>query len=211
MIQVRSNIFETNSSSTHCLTIMDRPMYDQWRKGEIAVSIQYIYDDEEKDKNFGVTPDIRLPKNFNTKKQAENIAKNKDGKKETYYRYSGLSNGDNGFMCTCGNFDTEAPIVRSIVVLNQKEENIKLLTNYIRDNKWYIDYLKESNEYEKFMNLINEYKETGKITKDMCKMFPSYLYYTADEYVEALKHDDCYSPFIHVFEKYVAFGYYFHS
>ena len=207
MIQVRSNIFETNSSSTHCLTIMERPMYDNWRKNEIAISIQYIYNDEEKDKNFGVTPNIRLPKNFNTKKQAENIAKEREGKKEFYYRYSGLSNGDNGFMCTWGNFDTEAPVVRSISIDKQKDENLKLLTNYIRDSKW----LKECGEYDNFIKLINEYKEKGEFTEDMYNMFPSYLYYTADQYYEALKHDDCYSPFIHVFEKYVAFGYYFHS
>ena len=211
MIQVRNNIFETNSSSTHCLTLMDRPMYNDWRSGKIAVSIQYIYTDEEKDANFGIDPEIKLPQNFNTSKQAQNIAKEKDGDKIYDYRYHGLSYGDKGFMRTWGNFDTEGSIVRTVLVENQIEENSKLLNNYIRKHKWYMDYLKEEGKYDLFMNLVKQYKETGEFTEDMYKMFPRHLYFKDMEYIEMLKHDDCYSPFIHVFENIVAFGYYFHS
>ena len=211
MIQVRRNIFETNSSSTHCLTIMPRDMYDDWRNEQIAVSIQYIYNTEDKDKNFGRNPEIRLPLNFNTAKQAANLSKETYGKGDRYYEFCNLSNGDDGFMCTWGNFDTYAPVVRTIEVDKQVEENVKLLNDYIRTSKWYMDYLKESGQYEHFLELVKQYGETGEFTEDMYNKFPNYLYYKADEYYEVLKHDDCYSPFIHAFKDYVAFGYWFHS
>lgn len=211
MIQVRRNIFETNSSSTHCLTIMDRDMYDDWRNEQIAVSIQYIYNTEDKDKNFGRDPEIRLPLNFNTPKQAKNIAKEKDGDENYDYRYHGLSNGDDGFMRTWGNFDTYAPVVRTVEIDKQVEENVKLLNDYIRTSKWYMDYLKESGKYDHFLELVKQYEETGEFTVEMYSAFPNYLYYTADEYYEMLSYDDCYSPFIHAFKDYVAFGYWFHS
>lgn len=211
MLQVRRNIFETNSSSTHCLTIMPRDMYDDWRNEQIAVSIQYIYNTEDKDKNFGRDPEIRLPLNFNTNKQAVNISKETYGNGDRYYEFCNLSNGDDGFMRTWGNFDTHAPVVRIIEVDKQVEENVKLLNDYIRTSKWYMDYLKESGQYEHFLELVKQYGETGEFTEDMYNKFPNYLYYKADEYYEVLKHDDCYSPFIHAFKDYVAFGYWFHS
>ena len=211
MIQVRRNIFETNSSSTHCLTIMPRDMYDDWRNDQIAVSIQYVYSSDEKDKNFGRDPEIRLPLNFNTLQQAKNISKETYGNGDRYYEFCNLSNGDDGFMRTWGNFDTYAPVVRTVEIDKQVEENVKLLNDYIRTSKWYMDYLKELGQYEHFLELVKQYEETGELTEEMYGKFPNYLYYTADEYYEVLKHDDCHSPFIHAFNDYVAFGYYFHS
>ena len=211
MIQVRNNIFETNSSSTHCLTLMNHQMYDDWRNKKITVSVHYIYTDEEKDLNFGNEPDIKLPLNFNTTKQAKNISKEKYGNTTYDFRYHGLSYGDKGFMRTWGNFDTEASIVRSISVENQVEENVKLLYDYTHKDKWYMDYLKKADKYEYFMELIETYAKDGKFNEDMYKMFPNYLYFKDDEYIEMLRNDDCYSPFIHVYNDIVAFGFYFHS
>lgn len=34
MIQIRKNVFETNSSSTHSMTIVKKEEYDKWVKGE---------------------------------------------------------------------------------------------------------------------------------------------------------------------------------
>ena len=42
MIQIRQNIFETNSSSTHTMTITDDKTYEKWIKGELL----YINEDE---------------------------------------------------------------------------------------------------------------------------------------------------------------------
>ncbi len=34
MIQVRKGVFETNSSSTHCITICSEELYNKWRDGK---------------------------------------------------------------------------------------------------------------------------------------------------------------------------------
>lgn len=36
MIQVRKSIFETNSSSTHSLTLVDECDYEKWKQGEVV-------------------------------------------------------------------------------------------------------------------------------------------------------------------------------
>lgn len=38
MIQVRRNIFETNSSSVHSLTLVDECDYEKWKRGELVYS-----------------------------------------------------------------------------------------------------------------------------------------------------------------------------
>lgn len=35
MRQIRRNVFETNSSSTHSITMCSKDEYDRWRKGEL--------------------------------------------------------------------------------------------------------------------------------------------------------------------------------
>lgn len=41
MIQVRSNVFETNSSSTHSLTMCSNDEFEKFKKGELV--LQYGY------------------------------------------------------------------------------------------------------------------------------------------------------------------------
>ena len=46
MIQVRRGVFETNSSSTHSITIAPQSEFDKWVNGEIYFH-EYVWDDEE--------------------------------------------------------------------------------------------------------------------------------------------------------------------
>lgn len=39
MIQVRKNIFETNSSSTHCLVIASKSDWDKFKRGEMVLNM----------------------------------------------------------------------------------------------------------------------------------------------------------------------------
>ena len=216
MIQIRKNCFETNSSSTHCLSIIKRDIYNDWRNHSIALSIHYLWSHEDRDEKLGtdVKPTIKLPENSNDIKQAIALAKQLDKDCFNEYCYSNLSYGDNGFMRTNGNFDTYAPIIRVVDASKAVEENVKILREYIKEDKednWYVNYLKESNQYDEFLSLIDEYEKTGVFTEEMYKKFPNYLFYTPEEYKQMLMHDDCYSPFIHVYEDVVAMGYYFHS
>lgn len=216
MIQVRRNCFETNSSSTHCLSIMKRSWYDLWKEGTLVLSIHYIWGQEDKDENLGtsIKPIINLPENYKNLKEAKLLSKAKNGDSDHEYYYENLSYGDDGFMRTSGNFDTYAPIIRAIDASKQVEENVKMLKEYIREDKkdnWYVEYLKENNKFEPFIQLIEEYGRTGEFTEEMYNWFPNYLFYKPEEYKQMLIHDDCYSPFIHIYEDVVAMGYYFHS
>lgn len=57
MIQVRRNIFETNSSSVHSLTLVDECDYEKWKRGEVVydrwnTKFVKIEDVEDKFKRF---------------------------------------------------------------------------------------------------------------------------------------------------------------
>ena len=41
MIQIRRNVFETNSSSTHSITMCMQDEYDRWVKGEVFLNCCY--------------------------------------------------------------------------------------------------------------------------------------------------------------------------
>ena len=46
MIKIRSGIFETNSSSSHCLVLIKDEIYEKWRNHEIVLRIKSNYDSE---------------------------------------------------------------------------------------------------------------------------------------------------------------------
>ena len=55
MIQVRKNVFETNSSSTHSMVIAMASDFDKWENGELLVCDNFPYKADkslEKDSNF---------------------------------------------------------------------------------------------------------------------------------------------------------------
>ena len=212
MIQIRKNCFETNSSSTHCLSIIGKPVYDNWRNHKIVLNINYIFNSTDNLKNDSINVISDIPSNFINCEKSKELSMKQYGNEFHEYEFGNLSYGDNGFMRSWGNFDTNSSIVKFIQFENQINENTNILYEYLNNDSWYIDYLKESSKYENFIKLIEEYKNSGKFIIDMYKMFPNHiLYYTPEEYVEMLKYDDCYSPFIHVYNDIVAFGYYFHS
>lgn len=55
MINIRKNIFETNSSSNHNLTIIKDSIYNEWRNHEVVLKIKYRYNSklDEGDGLFG--------------------------------------------------------------------------------------------------------------------------------------------------------------
>lgn len=54
MIQVRRNVFETNSSSTHSITICTEDVYEMWKRGEVYWSrwSEEFVSKEEAEKGF---------------------------------------------------------------------------------------------------------------------------------------------------------------
>lgn len=43
-VQVRRGVFETNSSSTHSLTMCSKTDYDKWRDGELLLNDSYSFE-----------------------------------------------------------------------------------------------------------------------------------------------------------------------
>lgn len=55
MLQIRKNVFETNSSSTHSITMCSQDEYDAWMKGDVLLNEGWWGKDNEsefKDKKF---------------------------------------------------------------------------------------------------------------------------------------------------------------
>jgi hypothetical protein len=69
IFQVRQGVFETNSSSTHTLTICSKDDYDKWKRGEVFWLDNDLYK-LNTDKNF-VTPEEleELAEKYNEKQQ----------------------------------------------------------------------------------------------------------------------------------------------
>lgn len=49
MIQIRQNIFETNSSSTHSLTICRKDEFDKWNNGEVYLIVDIPWEIKTKE------------------------------------------------------------------------------------------------------------------------------------------------------------------
>ena len=55
MITVRHNVFETNSSSTHSITICTRKQFDDWKAGKCFFNVEtdtFIYPNEDSVKRY---------------------------------------------------------------------------------------------------------------------------------------------------------------
>ena len=61
MIQIRQNVFETNSSSTHCMVIGTASDFEKWEAGEV-----YYYDNWRDGKKF-ITKEEAIDKLKNSK------------------------------------------------------------------------------------------------------------------------------------------------
>ena len=68
MIQIRRNLFETNSSSTHSLTMCTKSDYEKWGKGELVYDmdkkkfipvseVKEIENGEDRDKTLFKSPE----------------------------------------------------------------------------------------------------------------------------------------------------------
>lgn len=90
--QIRRGVFETNSSSTHSITMMMKTDYDRWEKEKL-----YLYDD---DYCFGYEFNKPEKGNLYTKEEVEAFIKSNkyyDGEEIDFEDYS-LLKGEYGFV-----------------------------------------------------------------------------------------------------------------
>lgn len=57
MIQIRQGVFETNSSSTHSITMVSGDMFDKWKNGEVYLNECWSRVDKELDEKTWLTSD----------------------------------------------------------------------------------------------------------------------------------------------------------
>ena len=69
--QIRLGVFETNSSSVHSLTMVEKPDYERWKKGEILFSeygrhgdSEFLPADEAIEKNLSMFDEEDLTEKF---------------------------------------------------------------------------------------------------------------------------------------------------
>ena len=159
--QIRLNVFETNSSSEHSVSVMSIAPFRAWQEGRFVARRVGSSEDEHTWGNFwselqdwefaSATDAERFNKEFFAEwlsREWEDLEKNKSSCRSAYY---------------------------------DKEKE--------RLNKMTFDKV---TAVDKFYNS---------------------MYMTYEEYMEALRNGDCYSPFVHTDEKHniVVFGTYFHS
>jgi hypothetical protein len=104
MIQIRSGVFETNSSSTHSLTMCTQEEFDKWKRGEIWFDTDYErlvdkeivieFDEEESKENYISThPNHLFYKTWEElseeeiKKWHSSYFDKKKAESDEYYRY----------------------------------------------------------------------------------------------------------------------------
>lgn len=88
MLQMRKNVFETNSSSTHSITMCTQDEYDAWVNGDVMLNDGWWHDNVSKFKD----------KKFVTRAEAEDIIKN-DKYYEPTDKLSGLSDEEFDEYC----------------------------------------------------------------------------------------------------------------
>ena len=96
--QIRLGVFETNSSSVHSLTMVEKPDYEKWKKGEILFSeyprhggSEFLPADEAIEKNLSMFNKEDLTDKFVEEyRKTKNLYKSLDADEDCYIDYDDL-------------------------------------------------------------------------------------------------------------------------
>lgn len=200
-IQIRRGIFETNSSSEHSLSIMNRDMFNRWKNGEVLARMT----DSKECKNCWGNFWSRLY-NFEFTEDIDNARKeNEDILHECAAR--GILQEEN-YKNKCM---THKKLVERI--LTQAEEDALSEEDFEKyHDNLYEDSIYEFDE-EDYNYWMNIYKNLNWDTfTEYFGKFYEHCWLTYDEFMEELK-VDCQSPFEHddPINNVHIIGKYFHS
>ena len=199
-VQIRRGIFETNSSSEHSLTLMNRNDYIRWKNGELLAKVKHSQEDEHCWGNFWsrmnvleFTDDIESALKENEKKIRLHIERG-FAMLETYK--SDCLNHKKLVERELSNEEYEA--------LSDEEQD-KYADDLYEDSFYIFDKKSYNNEL-KYYNSINKDNFVEKIG-----LVEDY-WFTYEEFMKDLK-EDCQSPFEHedVDMNVYIIGKYFHS
>ena len=199
-IQIRQGIFETNSSSEHSLTLMDRNNFYKWKNGELLATVKYRQNDNKCWGNFWSRMNVlEFTDDF------ENALKENE---KTISRY--IEQGINmleKYKSDCLNH-------KKLVERELSNEEYEALTDEEQDK--YADDLYEDSLYvfdeESYNNDLEYYKSLNKDNFiENVGLIKDY-WFTYEDFMNDLK-IDCQSPFEHedIDMNVYIIGKYFHS
>lgn len=199
-IQIRQGIFETNSSSEHSLTLMDRNNFYKWKNGELLATVKYRQNDNKCWGNFWSRMNVlEFTDDF------ENALKENE---KTISRYieSGINMLEK-YKSDCLNH-------KKLVERELSNEEYEALTDEEQDK--YADDLYEDSLYvfdeESYNNDLEYYKSLNKDNFiENVGLIKDY-WFTYEDFMNDLK-IDCQSPFEHedIDMNVYIIGKYFHS
>ena len=187
---IRKSVFETNSSSEHSLSIVKKSNFDLWKSGKQYARMTKNHTDFNK--TWG---------NF--------------WSRQHYWEFGIFSSKEKDRK----NLELFSQHIKE--ELDKVEQRWKDIDSYksmpTGENEYFNDEDDKSRFIASEIKYLNARKEELQVLKmsDLKEVDKFYdnMWITYDEYIEALRHDDCYSPFEHIneTEDVVVFGKYFHS
>ena len=186
-IQIRRNVFETNSSNEHSLTIMNNDMYRKWKNGEVLARVK---SNKESDVSWGNFWSRMLSLEFTsdfTKANEENknlfeeLVNRRIQKLEDYKE-----------RCL-----THKKLVEKVLT-EQEEELLSEEERMKYEDDLYEDSLYEFNEKE-YNEELEEYKSyTYADVSEYFGLVDSGFWVSYEEFwKDWIEDNDCYSPFEH--------------
>lgn len=182
--QIRRGIFETNSSSEHSLTVMNRDKFTQWKEGKLLARVINTQETSVSYGNFWsymytleFTDDFNMAKKYN-QRLLEDI------------RNDGISEQEE-YKNECLNYKKK--IIRKLTEDELNSLSISEQNKY--DDDLYMDEIHTFNEGN-YNYWINRYKS---LTIDNVSGLMSYGFWmTYDQFwKDYIKENDCDSPFEH--------------
>lgn len=187
-IKIRQGLFETNSSSEHSIAIVNTDLYNAWKNGDVyARRLEEKEDDENSWGNFW--SELRHWE-FERMTSEEKDEKNRILFSE-YIKNGIIANDMNKIHLK----EYEAMPVGE----DEYFETEECKRSFIKAQEIWIE---EHEEYIKKIKL-EDFDNDNKLY--------NHMWITYDEYMDALRNGDCYSPFEHTQGDVSVFGIYFHS
>lgn len=191
-IQVRQGVFETNSSSEHVVSVASRAEFDLWKRG--GMYARKMDRHEDKEHTWGNFWSYLEEWEFKGMSDEEAIHANLKMFDE-YVRHENKS------------IDDWEKFIDKI-----EETPFDLDTNkdcYYETPEEKAGYIKSARGFiQKDRNKINNLKYD--LLTPLDKMYER-MWITYEEWQDAMRHDNVYSPYLHEFGDLVVFGTYFHS
>jgi hypothetical protein len=184
-IQIRQGVFETNSSSQHSLSIMNRDMFIRWKNGEVLARM--TRDSEAKNcwSNFWSTL-----YNFEFTEDKEKAKKDNDAILKHCIELGIARENEYKIRCHTHKKRIERELSRAEIEALSDKEQQKYYDDLYEDDSYYFD----EEDYNYWMKVYSNLNWDN-FSENFSKL-SEHCWITYEEFMKELK-VDCYSPFEH--------------